>query len=79
MTAEQVSSSNSPVALPTRCEHLLALLDVAVAGQTGLISFEDGIDATPLKVTYAEQCDRARARMFENHVRKPLLTKSIGV
>jgi hypothetical protein len=60
MTAEQVLVSDSPLAPPARCEHLLDLLDVAAAGQNGLIVLENGIDATPLKVTYAELRDRAK-------------------
>jgi len=74
MTDEQVPVSDGPSASPARCEHLLDLLDVAAAGQNGLIFLEDGIDATPLKVTYAELRDRAKVRMSENHVDELLLT-----
>lgn len=67
MTAEQLPVSDSPLASPARCEHLLDLLDVAAAGQNGLIFLEDGLDATPLKVTYAELRDRAKVRTSEDH------------
>jgi hypothetical protein len=68
MTAEQVPVSGTPLASPARCEHFLDLLDVAAAGQNGLIVLEDGIDATPLKVTYAELRDRAKVCVFENRI-----------
>jgi hypothetical protein len=74
MTAEQVPVSNCPLVSPARCEHLLDLLDVAAAGQNGLIFLEDGIDAAPLKVTYAELRDRAKVRISENNVKELLLT-----
>lgn len=61
MTAEQVPVSDSPLASPAQYEHLLDLLDAA-AGQNGLVFLEDGVDATPLKVTYAELRDRAKVR-----------------
>lgn len=79
MTAEQVPVSDSPLASPARCEHLLDLLDVAAAGQNGLIVLEDGIDATPLKVTYAELRDRARVRVSKNHITELSLTKPVEV
>lgn len=79
MTAEQVPVSDSPLASPTRCEHLLDLLDVAAAGQNGLIFLEDGMDATPLKVTYAELRDRAKVRKFEGHVTELPLTWAIEI
>ena len=60
MTAEQIPESNSLLVSPAQCEHLLDLLDVAAAGQNGLIFLEDDIDATPLKVIYAELRDRAK-------------------
>lgn len=66
MTAQQVLAFDSPLALPARCEHLLDLLDAAAAGQNGLIFLEHGIDATPLKVTYAELRDRAKVHIIEN-------------
>jgi hypothetical protein len=74
MTAEQVPISNSPLVSPARCEHLLDLLDVAAVGQNGLIFLEEGIDATPLKVTYAELRDRAKVRTSQNNVKESLLT-----
>ena len=75
MTAEQVPVSNITLASPAQCEHLLDLLDVAAAaGQNGLIFLEDGIDATPLKVTYAELRDRAKVRISEDNVNELLLT-----
>jgi hypothetical protein len=79
MTAEQVLVSYSPLASPARCEHLLDLLDVAAAGQNGLIILEDGIDATPLKVTYAELRDRAKVRVSRNHVTELSLTKPVEI
>lgn len=79
MTAEQVPVSDSPLASLARCEHLLDLLDVAAAGQNGLIFLEDGIDATPLKVTYAELRDRAKVRLPENHITELSLTKAIDI
>ena len=79
MTAEQIPVSDSPLVLPARCEHLLDLLDVAAAGQNGLIFLEDGIDATPLKVTYAELRDRAKVRLSENYVDELLLTNSVEI
>lgn len=68
MTAEQAPVSDSALASPARCRHLLDLLDVAAAGQNGLIFLEDGIDATPLKMTYAELRDRAKVRISENYI-----------
>lgn len=79
MTAEQVPVTDSPLASPARCEHLLDLLDVAAAGQNGLIVLEDGIDATPLKVTYAELRDRAKVRVSKNHITELSLTKPVEV
>jgi hypothetical protein len=79
MTAEQVPVSNSPLASPARCEHLLDLLDVAAAGQNGLIVLEDGIDATPLKVTYAELRDRAKVCVSMNYITELSLTKPVEI
>jgi len=79
MTAEQVPASNSLLASPARCEHLLDLLDVAAAGPNGLIFLEDGIDVTSLKVTYAELRDRAKVRIIDNHVTELPLTWAIEI
>ena len=79
MTAEQVPVSDSPLTSPTPCEHLLDLLDVAAAGQNGLILLEDGMDATPLKVTYAELRDRAKVREIESQVTELPMTWSIEI
>lgn len=79
MTAEQVPVSDNPLALPARCDHLLDLLDAAAAGQNGLIFLDDGIDATPLKVTYAELRDQAKVRMFETHITELKLTTPIEI
>ena len=79
MTAEQVPVSNSRLASPTRCEHLLDLLDVAATDQNGLIFLEDGTDATPMKVTYAELRDRAKVRIPEDHGTELPLMKLIEI
>jgi hypothetical protein len=69
MTAELIPTSDTPVASPERSEHLLDLLDVAAAGPNGLIFLEDGIDAPPLKLTYAELRDRAKVGISDDHRR----------
>jgi hypothetical protein len=79
MTGELVIVSDSSSPSPARCEHLLDLLDAAATGETGLIFLEDGIDASPLKVTYAELRDRAKVRMSENNTIGLLLTLLIEI
>lgn len=79
MTAQQVLMPDSPLALPARCEHLLDLLDAAAAGQNGLIFLEDGIDLTPLKMTYVELRDRAKVHIIENFATELPLTYTIEI
>lgn len=79
MAAEQIIAPNGSSPSPARYEHLLDLLDAAATSQNGLIFLEDGIDATPLKVTYAELRDRAKVCMSEDYTIELPLTKSIEI
>ena len=68
MTAEQILVSDSPPTSQVRFEHLLDLLNAAATGQNGLIFLEDGVDATPLKMTYTELRDRAKVSIIDRYI-----------
>ena len=68
MTAEQMPASDSPPTILVRSEHLLDLLNAAATGQNGLIFLEDGVDATPLKMTYTELRDRAKVSIIDRYI-----------
>lgn len=61
MATEQQLSSVNGNQTPKRYEHILDLLDVAALGQAGFFFLDNGIDGEPLKLTYAELCEKAKA------------------
>lgn len=60
MTAQFVPVSDSTQPSAAHHEHLLDLLDAAAASQQGLIFLNDGIEAAPLKMSYAGLRDQAK-------------------
>jgi hypothetical protein len=65
-TTGQLAASSDGNSRPVLYEHLLDLLKVAALSQAGFFFLNDGIDEAPLRLTYAELLEHAKASTI-NH------------
>lgn len=62
MAIEQSAANGLTKDTPTRCEHLLDVLEAASLRKGNLLFLDNGIDGTPRKLSYAALFDEAKVR-----------------